>query len=381
MYLRSPFRAPADRRTARSRRPSALLAASLGLAGALLMTSPAVAAPGDEAPTITGPATRTGWGTVTLTGTARPGAQVHLYESAFNWNDLQVSMDYDTNSIPVITEANTAGRFSFVRYVDTGFLFAARVDGVMSTTHLVNVQVVGTLTASSPAPDTVAVRVAADPNQPYLRIDIQRADTDGSWSVINSGYTDSAGVYATTLTGQGSGVLRSYRAFIHTDPVTGITSNTTVSRQVQLLGDSPQPPPPPPPPPAPKPPVTATGAIQFTRIQYDAPGRDTGSNTSLNGEWVRLTNKTKQTVNLKNWTVRDAAGHEYKITNSHSLAAGASVTVKTGRGTNGTPVATRYWGSRGHIWNNGGDTASLQDATGKTIDSCKWTKDANVTTC
>ena len=34
----------------------------------------------------------------------------------------------------------------------------------------------------------------------------------------------------------------------------------------------------------------ATPAVQITKVYYNSPGTDTGSNTSLNAEWVRLTN-------------------------------------------------------------------------------------------
>jgi hypothetical protein len=33
---------------------------------------------------------------------------------------------------------------------------------------------------------------------------------------------------------------------------------------------------------------TASGAIRFAKIYYDSPGSDTGSNRSLNNEWVCL---------------------------------------------------------------------------------------------
>src|SRR5215218_5245707 len=34
----------------------------------------------------------------------------------------------------------------------------------------------------------------------------------------------------------------------------------------------------------------AASAIQITKVYYNSPGSDTGSNTSLNAEWVRITN-------------------------------------------------------------------------------------------
>jgi hypothetical protein len=44
-------------------------------------------------------------------------------------------------------------------------------------------------------------------------------------------------------------------------------------------------------------------------------------------------------------------------------------------------LSYRYWGSKGYVWNNGGDTAYLRDATNKAIDSCRWTKDKGTTYC
>jgi hypothetical protein len=34
----------------------------------------------------------------------------------------------------------------------------------------------------------------------------------------------------------------------------------------------------------------AAGAIKINRIYFDSPGSDTGSNSSLNAEWIRLKN-------------------------------------------------------------------------------------------
>ena len=57
--------------------------------------------------------------------------------------------------------------------------------------------------------------------------------------------------------------------------------------------------------------AAATPAVSFTKIQYNSPGSDNRSNTSLNEEWVRLTNNTRSAVQLKGWTVTDAANHRY----------------------------------------------------------------------
>jgi hypothetical protein len=84
-------------------------------------------------------------------------------------------------------------------------------------------------------------------------------------------------------------------------------------------------------------------------------------------------------MSLTGWTVRDRAGNTYKF-GSYHLGAGKSVVVRTGKGTNTS--TTRYWGRSNHVWNNGGDTATLRTDGGKTIDSCKWSSAGRgYTTC
>ncbi|MEV6811533.1 lamin tail domain-containing protein [Micromonospora sp. NPDC051296] len=119
----------------------------------------------------------------------------------------------------------------------------------------------------------------------------------------------------------------------------------------------------------------ATPAIEITKVYYDSPGVDNRSNKSLNAEWVRLTNRRSSTINLKNWTLRDKANHVYKFSGDFKLAKGKSVVIHTGKGTN--TAGHRYWGSGNYIWNNTGDIAYLRNASGKLIDSCKWTKKGN----
>ncbi|WP_229400805.1 lamin tail domain-containing protein [Micromonospora okii] len=122
----------------------------------------------------------------------------------------------------------------------------------------------------------------------------------------------------------------------------------------------------------------ATPAVEITKVYYDSPGTDNRSNSSLNAEYVKLTNRRSSAVNLKSWTVRDKASHVYKFTDFR-LAAGASVYLHTGKGTNKS--TDRYWGSGAYIWNNTGDTAYLRDSAGKQIDSCSWGKGGGYTNC
>jgi hypothetical protein len=117
-------------------------------------------------------------------------------------------------------------------------------------------------------------------------------------------------------------------------------------------------------------PAEAASAVQFGTIRYDAPGSDTATNTSVNGEYVVLRNSGTTARSLTGWTVRDAANHVYKF-GAFSLGAGKSVVLRTGRGTNtGT---TRFWGLGYHVWNNTGDKAYLRNAAGTAIDYCAWT--------
>lgn len=113
----------------------------------------------------------------------------------------------------------------------------------------------------------------------------------------------------------------------------------------------------------------ATGpAVRIVKIQYDSPGPDTRSAASLNAEWVALRNTTARKVSLSGWTLRDAQNHVYAF-GPLTVAAGATVTVHTGRGTAGP--AHRYWGSGNYIWNNTGDTATLRDP-GRVVQTCGW---------
>jgi hypothetical protein len=120
-------------------------------------------------------------------------------------------------------------------------------------------------------------------------------------------------------------------------------------------------------------PASAASPIQVGKIQYDSPGTDNGSNASLNGEWVTIKNTGRTNVVLTNWTLRDAANHIYKF-GVFTLGALKSVVVHTGRNPVPANSAThKYWGSRAYIWNNTGDTATLRNAAGASMDSCRWT--------
>lgn len=117
------------------------------------------------------------------------------------------------------------------------------------------------------------------------------------------------------------------------------------------------------------PPAEAASSLQFRRINFNAPGSDTSSNTSVNGEYVVIKNTSGTRKCLTGWTVKDVAGHKYTF-GTFCLSGYASVYLYSGKGTNTT--TRRYWGSGWHIWNNTGDTAYLRNSAGTLMDSCKW---------
>jgi Lamin Tail Domain len=117
--------------------------------------------------------------------------------------------------------------------------------------------------------------------------------------------------------------------------------------------------------------------VYIHEIQYSPAGPDVPVTTAkLDGEWVLLTNTTGKSVSMTNWTLRDKAGHVYRFP-SFVLKAHQSVEVHTGAGRNS--ATNLYWGhkppsSTSYVWNNSGtETATLRNASGRTIDSRSYT--------
>jgi hypothetical protein len=113
---------------------------------------------------------------------------------------------------------------------------------------------------------------------------------------------------------------------------------------------------------------------RIVAIYFDSPGTDTRTNASLNAEWVKIKNVTSTRKNLTGWSLRDQAGHVFHFP-TFRLAAGATVRVHTGHGTDG--AANLYWGSGSYIWNNTGDTAYLRNANLTRVSRCSYTAAAD----
>ncbi len=112
--------------------------------------------------------------------------------------------------------------------------------------------------------------------------------------------------------------------------------------------------------------VTAAGEIRVGAIRYNAEGND---NNNLNDEWVEIANLGSTTVDLTGWGVKDeSASHRYSFPNGFILAAGNTVRLHTGCGTN--TDALLYWCfTSSAIWNNSGDTVFILDPSGNIVDS------------
>ena len=124
--------------------------------------------------------------------------------------------------------------------------------------------------------------------------------------------------------------------------------------------------------------ASAASAVQIYFVYYNSPGADTGSNTSLNAEYVTLKNVSSSNRSITGWRLRDKTGYTYKFP-TFTLKAGATVKVRTGKGT--ASSYNRYYNYTRYIWNNSGDTAYLKNASGTTVDTCSWTSSGSSKYC
>lgn len=116
-------------------------------------------------------------------------------------------------------------------------------------------------------------------------------------------------------------------------------------------------------------PAAAAGGVVIRHVWFDSPGSDTGSNASLNGEWVEIKNTGSASVSLKGWILKDVANHKYTFANLR-IGAGKTMKVHTGKGTD--TGAAKFQNRRAYVWNNTSDTATLTRANGAKVDDCKW---------
>jgi micrococcal nuclease len=106
----------------------------------------------------------------------------------------------------------------------------------------------------------------------------------------------------------------------------------------------------------------ATGAtVDIPRWDVDPPGDDTGSDAD---EWVAIRNTGSTAVALAGWTLRDESSqHRYRFGDLR-LDPDEEMVIHSRCGDDGGPDL--YW-CAGAVWNNGGDTVIVQDASGNVV--------------
>ena len=85
---------------------------------------------------------------------------------------------------------------------------------------------------------------------------------------------------------------------------------------------------------------------------------------NLIDEWVEISNLGSSDVSLAGWTLEDAQNHTYSFPD-FSLSAGAKAKIRTGMGNDTSEDL--FWNRSSSIWNNGGDMATLKDASGNIV--------------
>lgn len=122
--------------------------------------------------------------------------------------------------------------------------------------------------------------------------------------------------------------------------------------------------------------------VRIYKVYYNSPGSDSGSNASLNAEWVALQNYGGTSRDLYGYTVRDRSSHVYKFGHV-SLKPGKRVYVHTGKGKGATVGGSvhRYQNRTWYVWNNTGDSATLRTRYGTKIDVCSWGRTGAYTYC
>jgi hypothetical protein len=107
--------------------------------------------------------------------------------------------------------------------------------------------------------------------------------------------------------------------------------------------------------------------VSISALYVGAPGQ------KPNQEYVKITNSGTKAVSMKGWKITDSGKkHTYTFPSSFTLKSKATVTLRSGTGTNS--ASTLYWQKNIFIWNNHdsknkGDTAYLYNAQGKLVSS------------
>ncbi|MFI6940937.1 lamin tail domain-containing protein [Streptomyces sp. NPDC050418] len=123
-----------------------------------------------------------------------------------------------------------------------------------------------------------------------------------------------------------------------------------------------------------------SSALKLYGVQYDAPGRDSNrcSGGNTRNEYLTVKNYSRTaTVNLRGYSVEDAAGNTFTFTRSHTLQPGDYIRLRGGNGTDSDRGNVVYRNNCNFIWNNSGDTIYLYKPSGARADVHSYTKSRN----
>jgi endonuclease YncB( thermonuclease family) len=109
-----------------------------------------------------------------------------------------------------------------------------------------------------------------------------------------------------------------------------------------------------------------TAVVEFGTInQYPA--------ATLNDEYVDVTNTGSADQDVSGWTLENGDGDTYSFPSGFTLAAGSTVRVHTGSGTDSG--SDLYWGASMFRWDNDSDTASIYDDADSLVRDTSWALD------
>lgn len=110
--------------------------------------------------------------------------------------------------------------------------------------------------------------------------------------------------------------------------------------------------------------------LDIVTVYYNPPGDDHANNAGYTKEYIQVKNTGTTTLTLTGYVIRDDGPQKFTFPTGTKLAAGKTLTIRSGSGTNSS--TTLYWKKASYIWNNTGDTARLYNAKGTLLESCKY---------
>lgn len=110
-------------------------------------------------------------------------------------------------------------------------------------------------------------------------------------------------------------------------------------------------------------PPPPTAVLQIKTILYNPDGND------AEGEVVEILNSGSASQDMTGWTLHDDANLTYTFP-SFTLQPNSTVNIWVTTGFDND--SNLFWGRGSAVWNNSGDTATLIDSQGTTIDTCTY---------